>query len=162
MKKQLFLLFILLFVICSGCSREEPFDKEAFKKEVIEEYEKNQKNNENKNNENTQAGDKKEENEKEDKKKEDEYYVKYTATYISGDDRCYSLYYNEKYETVRVYGRNFEMVIGPVKKGFEAYLGGTPSNMMVHPQKKIEISKNGGVFMTKATGSNDISYIIDF
>lgn len=41
------LLFILLFVIGLGCSREEPFDKEAFKKEVIEEYEKNQKNNEN-------------------------------------------------------------------------------------------------------------------
>ena len=89
-----------------------------------------------------------------------EYYVRYTvsATYPY-------IFSNVKYADVNGTGsfmnyqtRNWAITIGPVKKGFNAFVkneNGTATD-------KIEVSKNGGPFALKASGNNSATYCINF
>ena len=149
MKK--FLIFLLIPLLCytTACSRDD--DQEPPQKEINEDVQqKPQDNNQNDQEDDTPIPEKK-----------DEYYVRYTAKY-SRHLPGVTVYRNEKNKLVTVEKSNFEMVIGPVEKGFEAYLGGSNPNALIQNSRKIEISKNGGVFMTKATGAYSLTYKIDF
>lgn len=89
-----------------------------------------------------------------------EYYVRYTvsATYPY-------IFSNVKYADVNGTGsfmnhqtRNWTVTIGPVKKGFYAFV----KNEKGTATDKIEVSKNGGPFALKASGNNSASYSINF
>ena len=89
-----------------------------------------------------------------------EYYVRYSvsSTYPY-------IFSNVKYADVNGTGsfmnyqtRNWAITIGPVKKGFNAFVkneNGTATD-------KIEVSKNGGPFALKASGNNSATYCINF
>lgn len=89
-----------------------------------------------------------------------EYYVKYTVS-----TNYPYIFSNVVYADVNGTGsmrnyqtRNWSETIGPVKKGFRAFVrneNGTAND-------KIEVSKNGGPFALKAQGENSASYTIDF
>ena len=53
----------------------------------------------------------------------------------------------------------WEVTIGPVQKGFKAYVSYTGETT---PVAKIEVCKNSGPFALKATGTNSAEYKIDF
>ena len=87
-----------------------------------------------------------------------EYYVRYTIKstypYIFSDITYADVYDNGtlmNYQT-----RNWTVTIGPVKKGFHAHV----KNAKGTATDYIEVSKNGGPFAQKATGSNQASYYI--
>ena len=91
-----------------------------------------------------------------------EYYVKYTIS----ANRPYQKFSNVTYADVN--GRKtandgysasrWSMTIGPVRKGFRAYVGyGWGGGTC-----QIEVSKNNGPFAMKAQGENSVSYTIDF
>lgn len=64
---------------------------------------------------------------------------------------------------------HLDVTIGPVKKGFEAYLSGQNHlNPYSSPTMKIQVSKNNGAFVDKCSyrfhgsESNTLKYTIDF
>lgn len=93
-----------------------------------------------------------------------EYYVKYTisATQVSQiDDITYADV--EKMVTVdntKNFLTKWEITIGPVKKGFKAYINNGKNSKL--STAKIEISKNGKPFVMKASGTISATYVIDF
>ena len=92
-----------------------------------------------------------------------EYYVKYTIKgmpypYRGFSDIVYADVNGTKTASEGYQIRSWSVTIGPVSKGFKAYVsneGGGGDNV-------IEVSKNGGPFAQKATGWNSASYTIDF
>lgn len=67
------------------------------------------------------------------------------------------------------YHGGLNITIGPVKKGFNAYLSGTNNlNTSYHPTMKIQVSKNNSVMVDKGSysfsnnGAYTLSYTIDF
>jgi hypothetical protein len=92
---------------------------------------------------------------------QDEYYVKYSITtrqYQIFSDITYADISGEKVANKGYSSRAWGITIGPVKKGFRAYVrygwgGGT-----CH----IEVSKNGGPFAMKAEADESVSYTINF
>ncbi len=93
-------------------------------------------------------------------KEESVYYVKYSVK-ASATNR-YINYTNEKGESVQVVNDgediNFEVVIGPVSRGFECLVSVTGN-----PAKtRIDCSKDNSPFAYKASGGNSLSYTIDY
>ena len=92
-----------------------------------------------------------------------EYYVKYTIKgmpypYRGFSDIVYADVHGTKTASKGYQIRSWSVTIGPVSKGFKAYVsneGGGGDNV-------IEVSKNGGPFAQKATGWNSASYTINF
>lgn len=92
-----------------------------------------------------------------------EYYVKYTIKgmpypYRGFSDIVYADVHGTKTASEGYQIRSWSVTIGPVSKGFKAYVsneGGGGDNV-------IEVSKNGGPFAQKATGWNSASYTINF
>lgn len=91
-----------------------------------------------------------------------EYYVKYTikaqGPYGRFSDIVYADVDSEKTASEGHQIQTWSVTIGPVRKGFKAYVrneGGGGDNV-------IEVSKNGGPFAQKATGWNSASYTINF
>ena len=89
-----------------------------------------------------------------------EYYVRYTVS-----SRYPYIFSDVKYSDVNGTGsfmnyqtRHWTETIGPVKKGFNAYV----KNEKGTATDKIEVSKNGGPFALKASGNNSASYSIDY
>ena len=92
----------------------------------------------------------------------DEYYVKYSikssGVYLYFSDIVYADVYGNNYAERGHSVKSWTVTIGPVKKGFRAAVKntqGTGNNI-------IEVSKNGGPFAQKATGTNSASYTINF
>ena len=91
-----------------------------------------------------------------------EYYVKYTikgeGIYGRFSDIVYADVNGTKTASEGYQIRSWSVTIGPVSKGFKAYVrneGGGGDNV-------IEVFKNGGPFAQKATGWNSASYTINF
>lgn len=89
-----------------------------------------------------------------------DYYVKYSvsSTYPY-------IFSNVKYADVNGTGsmmnyqtRSWTITIGPVKKGFRAYV----ENERGTATDKIEVSKDGSPFAIKASGQNSASYTINY
>ena len=95
----------------------------------------------------------------------DEYYVKYTYS-LSDRNPCV-IYRDADGKTVPIHVRNYSICVGPVKYGFEALL--QCNRECEDVSTLIEISKNGKVWMPKAsyeakkcnTGFR-LNYTIDF
>jgi len=91
-----------------------------------------------------------------------EYYVKYTikspGTYYYFSDITYADVSGtgsaEKGHSVK----SWTVTIGPVKKGFKASV----KNAKGTGDNQIEVSKAGGPFSLKASGTNSASYTINF
>ena len=104
----------------------------------------------------------------------DEYYVKYEAigSSIYYDSKLIEVTINNEYGNKMIFdpGRSFEIIIGPVKKGFNATLdinviSSAPTKLYL----KISVNKNDGPFALKGINGSDqnresaqLSYIIDF
>ncbi|MBQ4394774.1 MAG: hypothetical protein IJP45_06495 [Paludibacteraceae bacterium] len=89
------------------------------------------------------------------------YYVRYTikATYpYLFSDVTYRDVYGTEIALKNYRTRSWSVTIGPVKKGFNAYV----KNESGSATNQIEISKNGEPFTLKANGTNSASYTIDF
>ncbi|MBO7494721.1 MAG: hypothetical protein J6T87_11325 [Bacteroidales bacterium] len=89
-----------------------------------------------------------------------EYYVRYSVSstypYVFSDVKYADV--NGTGSFMNYQTRSWSVTIGPVKKGFNAFVkneNGTATD-------KIEVSKDGGPFATKASGNNSASYRIDF
>lgn len=106
---------------------------------------------------------KEEQKEKDEDVQKDEYFVKYSVSYGRFTDRENTTYRDANNNLVTVTGL-IEIVVGPVDNSFEAYVAGTAGSAFYSSTKKIEVSKNGGVFMTKAykRGVSSLTYKIDF
>ena len=94
-------------------------------------------------------------------KEESEYYVKYS---VKGSATNRYIYFtNEKGERVQVDTEgedkiNFEVIIGPVSRGFECHVSVTG-----FPAKtRIDCSKDNSPFAYKAKGGNSVTYTIDY
>lgn len=92
----------------------------------------------------------------------DDYYVKYSiksgGPYLYFSDIVYADVYGSQTAEKGHSIKSWTVTIGPVKKGFRASVRntkGTGNNI-------IEVSKNGGPFAQKATGTNGASYTINF
>ncbi len=89
-----------------------------------------------------------------------EYYVRYSVSatypYIFSDVKYADV--NGTGSFMNYQTRHWTETIGPVKKGFHAYV----KNEKGTATDKIEVSKNGGPFAMKASGNNSASYSIDF
>ena len=94
----------------------------------------------------------------------DEYYVRYTiksSWYVFGNV-TYADVHGTADALTNQKVNSWTVTIGPVKKGFSAWSKnslGTSTNSAIHT---IEISKNGGPFAQKATGTNSASYKINY
>jgi hypothetical protein len=107
-------------------------------------------------------------------KNSDEYYIKYAAgaqtAYASMDIDI--TYENEENEIETVYTTipSWNMIIGPVEEGFNAALSIATRREINNTTlvANIQVSKNDGPFVIKASGANDtsepleIEYSIDF
>ena len=90
----------------------------------------------------------------------DEYYIHYIVSanypYIFSNVH-YATEHGEgsflNYQT-----RGWNETIGPVKKGFSAWVRADNGTSTC----KIQVSKNGSAFATKATGSNRASFTINY
>ena len=94
----------------------------------------------------------------------DEYYVKYTISssfyYFGGIS--YADVNGTKNDRMGDYNRTslkWEVVVGPVKKGFRAHVSYSKGGANT---VKIEASKNNGPFVLKAQGDKSASCTIDF
>lgn len=90
----------------------------------------------------------------------DEYYIQYSASvnypYILG-----AIHYateNGEGSVKDCRSRSWTETIGPVKKGFTAWLkvGNDKATC------KIQVSKNNSAFATKATGTQSVSFTINY
>ena len=91
----------------------------------------------------------------------DEYYVKYSITtrqYQIFSDITYADISGEKVANKGYSSRAWGITIGPVKKGFRAYVWYGYGGGTCH----IEVSKNGGPFAMKAEADESVSYTINF
>lgn len=89
-----------------------------------------------------------------------EYYIKYEAN-------ASSIYYDARLIEVTITnedgqketfdpGRSFEMIIGPVKKGFNAHLEvNSISTAPMQLYLELSVSKNDGPFATKEVNGSD-------
>jgi hypothetical protein len=89
----------------------------------------------------------------------DNYYVRYS---LSTPTIIYSVQYADvdgmKTETLAVRDKDWTVTIGPVKKGFKAYVKTLENTATA----KIEVCKNSEPFALKATGKDSATYTIDF
>jgi hypothetical protein len=107
----------------------------------------------------------------------DEYYVKYEVNSSSNNfEKLNVTITNEKNNNTVIIidpGKQWETVIGPVKKGFNAKLNINANPLFSHQTYRlypqISVSKNNSPFALKKIDSNDttrnsvqINYIIDF
>lgn len=90
----------------------------------------------------------------------DEYYVQY----IVSTNYPY-IFSNVHYATEKGEGsfmnyqtRSWSETIGPVKKGFRAWVKVDKGE----PTCKIQVSKNNSAFATKATGTRSVSFTINY
>ena len=92
-----------------------------------------------------------------------EYYVRYSVSftpYISANPRItYADVSGTKTSAEHKNTALWEVTIGPVKKGFNAYVSYYGE---IDATAKIEVCKNSGPFVLKATGKKQASYKIDF
>lgn len=92
-----------------------------------------------------------------------EYYVKYAIVSYYGNSRFGNVSYEDvngtSYDLVGQYVRSWSVTIGPVKKGFKAYVRNGEG---AYATNTIEVSKNGDPFIQKAKGMNSALYVIDY
>ena len=94
-----------------------------------------------------------------------EYYVHYVCSAYSTlsykDENNQMVKWNET-------NKGLDVSIGPVEKGFEAVLTGQCGmNSSMHPEARIQISKNGSPWIDKgiqhiSNGIVTLTYVIDF
>ena len=93
---------------------------------------------------------------------QDEYYVKYSIDVTGPYQHFWKISYADVDGTKTSNDGNsvkhWTVTIGPVKKGFHASV----RNAMGTGMNKIEVSKNNGPFVLKASGEDRASYIIAF
>ncbi len=91
-----------------------------------------------------------------------EYYVKYSIKSANFMEYFSDIYYADVHGIVMCEMghsiRQWEVTVGPVKKGFNAHV----QNAVGGGNNKIEVSKNNGPFVLKASGTNSATYMIDF
>ena len=95
---------------------------------------------------------------------QDEYYVKYTisSSFYYFGSITYADVNGTKHDRTGDYNRtrlNWEVIVGPVKKGFNSHISYSRGSANT---VKIEVSKNNGPFVLKASGDKSASYIINF
>lgn len=90
----------------------------------------------------------------------DNYYVKYSLSAYPSivTQVTYADVNDTKSVTLSTAQYNWTITVGPVKKGFNAYV----KTEKYSANAEIEISRNGEPFVQKATGQNSATYIIDF
>ena len=89
----------------------------------------------------------------------DNYYVRYSLTTASIISMVTYADVNEmKTETLPIKQYSWDVTIGPVKKGFRAYV----KTEEYTANAKIEVCKNSEPFALKASGKDSASYTIDF
>ncbi|MBO5674015.1 MAG: hypothetical protein J6S09_06985 [Paludibacteraceae bacterium] len=94
----------------------------------------------------------------------DEYYVKYTisSSFYYFGSITYADVNGTKHDRTGDYNRTslkWEVIVGPVKKGFNSHVSYSRGSANI---VKIEVSKNNGPFVLKASGDDSANYIIDF
>lgn len=94
----------------------------------------------------------------------DEYYVKYTisSSFYYFGSITYADVNGTKNDRTGDYNRTslkWEVIVGPVKKGFNSHVSYSRGSANI---VKIEVSKNNGPFVLKASGDDNANYIIDF
>lgn len=94
----------------------------------------------------------------------DEYYVKYTisSSFYYFGSITYADVNGTKNDRTGDYNRTslkWEVIVGPVKKGFNSHVSYSRGSANI---VKIEVSKNNGPFVLKASGDDRANYIIDF
>ena len=95
---------------------------------------------------------------------QDEYYVKYTisSSFYYFGSITYADVNGTKNDRTGDYNRTslkWEVIVGPVKKGFNSHVSYSRGSANI---VKIEVSKNNGPFVLKASGDKSASYIINF
>ena len=96
--------------------------------------------------------------------KNDEYYVKYSISssfYYFGSIKYVDVN-GTKHDRTGDYNRTslkWEVIVGPVNKGFNSHVSYSRGRANI---VKIEVSKNNGPFVLKASGDKSASYMIDF
>lgn len=95
---------------------------------------------------------------------QDEYYVKYTisSSFYYFGSITYADVNGTKNDRTGDYNRTslkWEVIVGPVKKGFNSHVSYSRGSANI---VKIEVSKNNGPFVLKASGDDSANYIIDF
>ena len=89
--------------------------------------------------------------------KEDVYYARFEATVDSTANPPYIDHYGISFGDISYRGqteRYISKILGPASKGAKAYISATPANRVA-----IYISKNGGPYVLKASGTSSASYI---
>lgn len=92
-----------------------------------------------------------------------EYYVRYSISYAPNISARQNVTYADVDGIKTITENNktslWDVTIGPVKKGFKAYVSCKSES---NTTAKIEVCKNSGPFVLKATGTNSAEYKIDF
>lgn len=89
----------------------------------------------------------------------DNYYVRYSLSTASVISKVMYADVNEMTtETLSVRQNDWTVTIGPVKKGFNAYV----KTLEYTADARIEVCKNSEPFALKARGKDSASYTIDY